>query len=901
MTNNSTIICTPATVQDPIVGFSITSTPNLYFPYNTNILVQFVITAGTILNGSISASIDSSTPTVSWIASTRSGSVTITPSNMIGVGTKVLTITVSNQVTAPISLTYPFTVQYNFTQFTYLPANGYFNTSLPTSLKLFWVNASVETCIIDFQMTGSPYTETYNLVIANSNTSITTTNQVTYSSPGLYKIFISCTNHIATFNYTIQVTAQNPICCCELDVDYVETLTSNTGSTAHAALSLIWNDITKPFPTAAHYDFDFNNGMGSAYPGNIYNSTNETMTYPYTVSKCYTINVTVYNLVSIARFTQIICIVVQFGQVSFNMTKLQPLTGHEPNYYYLKTNEVANFTVTLTQGTFFNIIIDYKDGTTPFNHYESNNGLQFTNQHSFSKAGTYLVNLTVQHKGENDIQKFLPVPSTPQYVVVEEAVDCFSFDIIEGLNPVISYPQKSIGVTIHTNVSMNTSCGSVIQQTLKYSIFWGDGATDSGTVPSGSSFFFVNHTYTVSGIYAINYTIWNDVSILSETVNLHVFEEVTSVKVNATWDNLNTSQHLLLGYYVNSTIGYFPYGNPVTFYASLIWGNLQSYVWTINGQVQPENGTQLIRSNLAVGSYVVNVKISNTPTAGTWTFTAVIERPTVNANLTDNSPFPLFEYHRFSISMDAVGTESCYFFNMDDVVVQPSKADCQYVFFGNAKMCEEFFTTNFSIKASKHQCPSYTPLEYSDLTGPVVDLGNGNDTTEPIYGTANGKAFINFTHLFAHKGAHNVTFTVINHVSNKTIYFRSVVSAGWCNFPVVNVFDLNTCQNQDTCKCYNNPPDYICKTSLDMEKGNRIVYTKDKVLIDSEVSINCSSSPNVWFRWSLRRFNSTSGTDTYDVTNLLNSLPHETFFSRTLVIPPHILPEGRYVFNLMVH
>lgn len=892
--------CT-AVVQDPIVGFAITSpTTYNYYAYSTPITVSYAATAGT--GAIITITIDSNNPVGTWSNTTLTGSVVLTSSNMNGVGPKIVTVQAANLISNSTAVTYQFQVEFMFTGFQTNPSPAYISTTNTNNFQISWANASHFNCTVDFAGAAALYSGyNYNLVISNYNNWISA-GVPHYSAPGTYAINVSAWNHVDSFNQLITVTAQDPVCCVNFVVDSVGILGSSSGSSADAVFSILWTDVTKPWPTNAQYTINFGVSPSSQLTGQTYlNDTNQTLTYTYTASNAYTINITVYNLVSSVTFTKLIYVAVKFVNPYFDMHRYLPYTGFEPHKYYLLTNEIAQFQTTLTDGTVFNMTINFQDNTPPYVIYQVTSNALYYN-HSFAQAGNYNVTMHLKNVAD-DVLLTLPVPSPyPTYLIVQDPIQCFIASLAEGVNPVIKYATRSNGVTVHMEISTNNSCGST-GTNPRYIIDWGDGTTGSnGSIPNANVVTSVPHIYNSSNIFNLKVIVWNEANSETFYWSIHVYNEITSVSILARWVNTSNNNVMSEGYYPTPTKAYFDMFYPVQFDASKLFGSYESYSWSWDDGYSTTSTPNITRQFTQIGTYVLTLSITNQPSAGTFSFTCIVEVATVNPNISDNSPFPIFQkpYQQYSLSMDVVGTDSCYFLNLNDPPISGVKSDCDIVLFGDKTMCEEFFPKYFTHPPTV-VCTDFNQIKSSDLEQPFSGSYSGKSQD---YGTINNKAYINFTHQFAKPGAHIVTFIVVNHVYNKTFYYRSVVSKGWCSFPIVFVKDMNKCQSSDTCKCFFNAgPNYICmNTASDMNNGNRVVYMKDQVLVDADVTINCTSSPNIWFNWTLHQLDLTvPGKVIANSTQLLDKLDYQSYRSKVLVVPPNWLPGGRYNFTLTVN
>lgn len=889
--SSSSVNCT-AYVELPITDFQITYPLSLqYYAYNTPIVIQFSATNGTGISVAISSN-NGSNFKVYWDRNTLTGNTTITASQLfIPVGLKTVFITASNRVPPKtVTVSYSFQVEYLFANFSYSPNPAYIDSTKLQPFSILWDTASHFNCAIDYGEI-SPKTASY----PNALTVIDSNNQIPisigtppYTDEGIYTITVNVSNDVDWANYTITVIVQNPVCCVGLETNWVGTLQKSAGAQAQASFSLIWLNNTRPFPTSAIYDYDFGENAFNKLDNQTYLSQiNQTTLTNYSTSNTFTVTVTVHNLISSKTLTTIVYMVVGFSNVIFDMKKYDPLSGYEIHNYCLKTNEIAEFYMSMGQGTFFNMTIDFADGSPAYTTFSVNDTM-LAHNYSFSLAGNYSVSMVIQNRAQN-LQQYLPL-AAPQQVIVEDAIQCFQFNIPQPY-VVIAFKNKAAGATIELDITTNCTFSGT---NPRYTIDWGDTVENSTKVINPTK--TVPHTYYRSNIYNIKVIIWNEVSSQLWTSSIQVFDEVAQVTILPYSINSSQNNIQVEGYkandpkYASATLAYFDINYVVMFYATKLFGTYEDYAWSMNDSWTPEFNNQTITRRFTdVGAYLTSLTIKNQPSAQSATYTVIVERSLVNANLSDNTPYPynVSSYQHFVVSMDVVGTNACYFFDMDEN--STTNSDCRYRLFGNEWTCREFFPDYFSPPTrTRDVCATFQAVSSSDIEAFQF---NGSQT---------GKAYLNFTHRFAVPRGHDVNFTVINHVSNFSMLYRTVVTKGWCQFPIVTVQSLNRCQRSDTCKCFANQ-DFTCNSDADIASGNRVVYKKDQILVDADVTINCTSSPNIWFRWTVLSLDlSTPPKVIANVTKTLNGLDYQSFTSKVLVVPPGYIQPGRYNFTLTV-
>lgn len=886
-------LCT-ANVQTIIQGFGIIfPTTFQYYPYQTDFVVGFSATNGS--NFMFTIRIDSYNLTNQiWDANLRVGNVTVTPDSLDGIGVKNLSISVKNLVTPSVTAYYGCQIEYMFTSFNYdpNPANliaGKFNT-----LQFTWSNASNFNYTIDYGKGTALISGSYPSIIIDPTTpKWVQDTPVKYAAPGTYLVTITVQNHVDSQTYTFNATVQYIVCCVTLVTDYVGVLLAAGGAGVPGVFSLIWNDPTMPYPTDAVYDFDFGNQGGTLTGEPFLSQPNQTQTNIYTDYNTYLVTVTIRNKVSSLSLSTTIYIVVGFSNVQFDMLRLNPYVGTELHNYYLITGESAQFSVVMDQGSNYNLSINWDCTTTPFTMYSTNSTPLYKN-HSCPTAGQYNLSMHIQNIALQEWH-YLPIPAPYKYLVVQDIIQGFQTNVLPSNALTILYASRTTGVKATLQITTDPSYATV-GTNPRYIIDWDDSSLNStGPISAynpttGIYETNVNHNYLATGIYNVEITVWNEVSSWSYIEHVEVYEEVTGVNIVPRFlDSTNREVPSRLPLPAGATYPtkvYFPMENTVVLHANKLFGSYETYNWTFSDGYDAGTNSTIYRTFTSPGTYTLSLNIANQPSYGGTVLTIIIEKSVGNLTITDNSPWPRYiaPYQQYTIYLSSVPTDACYYFDFID----PSPlAQCRYLYMGNQDTCGYFFPT-FNPTAG---CPVFTPLASKDLEHQKVNTSSSN-------------AIIYFTHKYNTLGRKTISLRVVNHVDDKTFHYDSYVTKGWCQFPIVIVRDLNRCLTSDNCKCFQIPNNagnnYQCpQGDSSYTQGDRIGYQKDQLLLDADVSINCSSSQYIWFNWTLFT-TANDGSDVASATYLLNGTTYQSYSSKILVVPPKVLPGGRFHFTLTV-
>lgn len=892
-------------IQDPIDNFSITyPTSFQYYPYQTSFFVAFAAKAGTGTRvGRATIDGNSILGNELWDPNTLSGNITVLPSYLNNfVGPKTLQIIIMNKV-APFKAiaSYNCQIEYMFTNFVYTMNPQYLVTGQQDGTLYFtWSNASYFNYSIDFRNGNPPITTTYtNTIIDTDNVQLMNYSypDFFFDKPGIYVVKIQAINDVDSQPYYINVTVQNPVCCIDLVNVVVGVLTAANGPGVPCTFGLFWTNSTALYPTDAVYDFQYGENGGSLTGEPFLPQQKQTQKYTYNQYNTYTVTVTIHNLISSLTLSTVLVIVVGFENVQFDMQRLQPYVGTEPHNYYLITNEVAQFTMTLSQGTNYNLTMDFND--TLSYTTSSVNDVQISYNRRYANAGQYLPLLTLRNAMQNKTA-LLPIPNVPNapvMLVVQDPIQCFDYNISSKVLEIPYNSQKS-GANLTLQIFIAISCNLNVGTNPRYSVIWGDSTAitngSMGTFDPTTNNFNVNllHNYATTNLYNLQITVWNEVSNQSFVTRIDVYNAVTNVTVMPTYLDDNGLEHQ--GFYAvpnttTPTLVYFPIEYPVIFRAHVVFGSYLSYDWVFSDQYQAGPNSTIMRNFPDHGTYHVSVSISNQPTYGNTSLTIIIERSLKDLTISDPSPWPRYRNFTYTISIGSVPTDACYYFNFIDA---SPNASCPILYMGNLKTCDDLITQyNSGAPPTGKTCQVRKDLSSSSLENQQT---NGSPTAQII-----------FNHTFYTLGRKNISLKVVNHVDSQTFYYSTYVTSVPCQFPKVTVRDLNRCLNSDNCKCFQSGSrgnNFQCPSAAQDPtaylQGDRIGYMKDQILFNADVSVVCGTA-GIWYNWTAQELDVT-GKFIRSSTYLLNGLDYHSFQSKILTVPPTTIPGGRYHFTLTV-
>lgn len=528
------------------------------------------------------------------------------------------------------------------------------------------------------------------------------------------------------------------------------------------------------------------------------------------------------------------------------------------DHYIIEWNTTVNLTSSMTWGSRINLTWDFADGSdtvlTPYNPLGINEVTHLCNVvgvfHSDVTATNLVSSVTawlespliVQHK----VQHFLILG--PKISLIKK----MKFEVIVHFLLVVEKPYH-----IATNASYNITFGDGTPTNSSY--LEGARIPDLDTDIYSHALSF-EHGYLFGGDYEVCITLWNLVNNGTYCFNHTVYDTIygTRDKVYYIGDNLTNFQ----GYLGDTDQpNYFRLEDEIEIFVNSTRGSHIYYHWDFGDNT---NETYYMIKSVKhkyaqPGLYNVTVNASNLLTWDLYAGIVIVQRTIANISISGDSPFPRNETASFQVDFGTIGTDACYTVNFLD----EQSVDSQYLFFGNRTTCEEYYSSEMQVGTLRFE-PPYSVRDFETIR----DQTNITNVT--------------MSNEFMAIGVYYITFEAVNRVSQASATWRIGVTRGPCRWPVINLKDVNGC----------NDPKYCIN-------GTKAVIKSSRLYVESYVFLNCSSSAVALYEWTVERSvdNKPDGAfELYNDTGITLSSPT----LRSLSIPPLTLPYGLYRFTLNV-
>lgn len=431
-----------------------------------------------------------------------------------------------------------------------------FNT---ISNSTIYIPVQVQTSIVGFKITyptkfnyypaGSSYYVAFNAISGthfvfnfqvDGNTLIgldtwnenTTTGNITIpwssldGSAGVKNLTITVGNAVTNYITVFYI--------CQFEYNFANFTNYSPSYLATGSISTL--NFTWMYASHFNYTLDLGNGVSvnSSMANTVIDPARPTMLnytpFKYSAIGVYVITITAVNHVDSETYTFNVTVENALSNVAFDMLRFNPYIGLELNNYYLLTNETAQFAVTLDEGTNYKMTMNFSDNTSYIK--SSLNATAMYYNHSFAQAGNYSPSVTVKNILQSQ-SLYLPIPSEfPQYLIVEDPIACFKYNLLPANVFQIAYSQQSVGTNLTLQIYTDPNCGTMIGTNPRYIIDWGDQtAKTSGSMGQYNQTGYENydisqvHTYSKSDVYVMNLTIWNEVSRMTFIQNITVMQE----------------------------------------------------------------------------------------------------------------------------------------------------------------------------------------------------------------------------------------------------------------------------------------------------------------------------------------------------------------------------------------
>lgn len=578
--------------------------------------------------------------------------------------------------------------------------------------------------------------------------------------------------------------------------------------------------------------------------------------HDYTFFGTYNVSVNISNLVDFEYFPLTLDIDEPIYDLDFTPY---------PVYVPIRTN--SDLVVSMSWGSRVECTITVGDGsptyTSPCDRFNAMNI-----SHYFDTVGVFYAGAT----GNNTIN-MQQVSSSLGPIIVQIPVD--------GFEVTCDVCSNDIGPPTYTTYNTSVSFKLTFQNSKErptnasYTIDYGDGTITppqdlpktfaNDNIGGGKALVFpFQHFYLRGGNYTVKVHIWNLVSNVSHPCLHDLFESITNLRLTVYDYDPDTGIKKTGG---GPSQNYFALEHQVLFVASHDRGSHVTYHWDYGDSSALESiyydknayheYTDDITYNVILNA--TNKFVTHHANTGA---TINIQRGCFNISISTDDPRSKNTTFEYQVFPGTIGSDACYFFDFKDDTSLPSR----YLMFGEASYCD--LVTEWSLywnDPNKNFILHESDPWYDDK------LANPDDYNVTMY------------NMFMFEGSYEATLECKNYVSHTTAIYNTGVTKGPCWWPYVNLTNPNICE----------PPN--CDP---VNPNMRTVQRSEKLIVYSDVIINCTSTKVAYYSWSVFKIDEVFGNET-EITDLGGADVY-SIGARYLQVEPRVLDYGLYRFELNV-
>lgn len=398
------------------------------------------------------------------------------------------------------------------------------------------------------------------------------------------------------------------------------------------------------------------NGTDPQYFYDFGDQTNLTLrqsigNHSYTTHGEYALNITVFNLIS---------------RVPFNSTAKVckpeiPLAGLSLTSPATNLSDPVEFTMSLAEGSDFECLFDFGDGSFDFFGKSCYNltyfadgvttdrtpfmNLQFKAYHNYTEVGRYEVYVNCS----NRISKI----NFTMYAVVQKPIEDL---VLPYISPKIRGENNPISWTMAngTNVTFHLEAeGTKINYT-------------STKTDTGDSFLTTGSNIASAGVYLVKLRAQNDVSEATRSITFIIQENVTEVSFN-TWTTTSDYGSNIKGFGPDKNI--FPCEHQVNFTAMPDKGTNLTYLWKFGDGTVKNSSVPTITHKYAdiEAEYWPNVTVFNLVSNVTMSLRLKTEKSVLGVTVDDGGrPVKVNRTTTFTLGFIQFGTRTCVRMDMGD-------------------------------------------------------------------------------------------------------------------------------------------------------------------------------------------------------------------------------------------
>ncbi|KAJ8319269.1 hypothetical protein KUTeg_004360 [Tegillarca granosa] len=402
-----------------------------------------------------------------------------------------------------------------------------------------------------------------------------------------------------------------------------------------------------------------------------------------------------------------------------------------------------------------------------------------------------------------------------------------------------------------------------------YIIDYGDGTVTMATDMPEDYFsyswnnyrvFDFNHTYTRGNNYTVKVIIWNLVSNVTYEVKHDLFEVIKDLDFTVTEIDPVTGNYKAGG---GPDQNYFALEHEIRFLASHTRGTHVTYTWVygdddIYSVYFDKESLHFYTDDF---TFTVDLIATNKLSSRNISKTIHIQRGCWNISLSVDDPRSKNTSFDYQFDLGAIGTNACYYVDFVDKTSVPS----QYLMFGDTTQCSQ-------VPEWSHEWTNPN-RNFFELDSAAWRISHENDTSKNI----------TIRNMFMWQGVYPVRIQCKNKVSHTMYNYTTRVTKGPCWWPYVNLTRPNKCFSP------------MCD-----ENNVKTHYRSNKLIIYSDVVINCTATNISIYTWSVFKVNENTGNETELSSSSLGNADLQSIGARLLIIESTYLEYGLYRFSLNV-
>ncbi|XP_055995228.1 uncharacterized protein LOC125649388 [Ostrea edulis] len=628
-------------------------------------------------------------------------------------------------------------------------------------------------------------------------------------------------------------------------------------------------DTTPATITEEEYQLLCNNST-ITYSSNMTTTTNPMIITPETVMEgffeiIFSHNYTLYGTYNLfANISNL----VDFEYLPLTLDIDEPIYDLEfiPDPFCISVRTKGSFIISMSWGSRAECTISIGDGS-PDIVVPCNRSLPTSTPHYFNTAGVYYPYAV----GNNTVST--EYVASPAPIIVQVPVDGFEVKCLLCSNDIGPPTYTTYNTSVMFELLFDSS--KEMPTNASYTIDYGDGTkTSPQDMPKtfavenhggGKSLAFLfQHCYLRGGNYTVIVNIWNLVSNVNYTCSHDLYEAIVNLHLNFYDYDPDTGITKVGG---GPDQNYFALEHQVLFVASHDRGSHVTYHWGYGDgsalqsiyYIQNAYHGYSEDSTFTITLNATNKFVENDANIKT---TINIQRGCFNTSISVDDPRPKNSTFEYQMCPGTIGSDACYFIDFKDDTSVPSR----YMMFGDSNSC-----ASISEWSWYWNDPNKLFVSHPSDTWYADKLANPSNYNITIH------------NMFMFEGAYDVTLECKNYVSHTTAIYNTGVTKGQCWWPYVNLTSPNLCQ----------PP--ACDT---VDPNMRVVLKSEKLIVYSDVIINCTSTKVAYYSWTVFKINETHGNEV-EVTELGDADVY-SIGARYLQVEPRVLEYGLYRFELNV-